>query len=213
MEKDKIVVTECGIDNDGACNDNLFEKAKMIFIVSGRLIYRKGHDLLLDAILRIPNDLDFECRIVGDGPELKKISKRVQENNFLKKHLVLTGKIPYTEMVREYQKSNVFIMPSIRETTGTVLLEALANGLPVITINKFGGFVILDETCAWLYSGNSKEDYIQNLSDSIIYCINNPQKVKRRGENARQKAKEYTWENKGLFYQSIYEKKLQHLNE
>ena len=55
------------------------------------------------------------------------------------------------------------IMPSIRETTGTVLLEAMSKGIPVITINKFGGATLFDENTGWLYEGNSKEEYIERI--------------------------------------------------
>jgi glycosyltransferase involved in cell wall biosynthesis len=206
MSTDKIIITECGIDPEQINNSSLKNANRIVFIVSGRLIYRKGHELLMDAILRIPKDLDFECKIVGDGPELKRISRRIQENDFLNEHLVLTGKIPYTEMPKEYQTADVFIMPSIRETTGTVLLEAMANGLPIITINKFGGVVILDDKNAWLYSGKNRDEYIQGLANAMIYCINNPDEVKEKGDNARQKVAGYTWDKKDLFYQSIYER-------
>lgn len=59
-------------------------------------------------------------------------------------------------------------MPSIRETTGTVLLEAMSKGIPVITINKFGGATLFDENTGWLYGGNSKEEYIENLKKAIL---------------------------------------------
>ena len=67
------------------------------------------------------------------------------------------GSIPYMEMEKEYADADVFIMPSIRETTGTVLLEAMSKGIPVITINKFGGATLFDKDTGWLYEGNTKD--------------------------------------------------------
>jgi glycosyltransferase involved in cell wall biosynthesis len=95
-------------------------------------------------------------------------------------------------------------MPSIRETTGNVLLEAMSKGIPVITIKKFGGKVLLDDETAFLYEGTSKEEYINNLRSSIVYCVNNPKEVKRRGSNARLKAENHTWEVKNKHFQEIY---------
>ena len=118
------------------------------------------------------------------------------------------GSIPYMEMEKEYAGADVFIMPSIRETTGTVLLEAMSKGIPVITINKFGGATLFDENTGWLYGGNSKEEYIENLKKAILECIAYPDEVTRRGKNARKKAEKYTWQKKNEKYQAIYEELL-----
>ena len=64
----------------------------------------------------------------------------------MSEHVHCMGSIPYMEMEKEYAGADVFIMPSIRETTGTVLLEAMSKGIPVITINKFGGATLLMKT-------------------------------------------------------------------
>ena len=59
-------------------------------------------------------------------------------------------------------------------------LEAMSKGIPVITINKFGGATLFDENTGWLYGGNSKEEYIENLKKAILECIAYPDEVTRR---------------------------------
>lgn len=179
-----------------------------VFLVAGRMIYRKGLDFLLDALIRIPQNLDYQVRIVGDGPELEHLCSRRNDNSNLTKHVYFTGEIPYTDMEKEYVMADVFIMPSIRETTGTVLLEAISKGIPVITINKFGGATLIDENTGWLYNGSDQESYIENLKTAIMECIANPDEVVRRGNNARKKAERYTWQEKNKKYQKIYDELL-----
>lgn len=179
-----------------------------VFLVAGRMIYRKGLDFLLDALIRIPQNLDYQVRIVGDGPELEHLCSRRNDNSNLTKHVYFTGEIPYTDMEKEYVMADVFIMPSIRETTGTVLLEAISKGIPVITINKFGGATLIDENTGWLYNGSDQESYIENLKTAIMECIENPGEVVRRGNNARKKAERYTWQEKNKKYQKIYDELL-----
>lgn len=119
------------------------------------------------------------------------------------------GSIPYMEMEKEYVDADVFIMPSIRETTGTVLLEAMSKGIPVITINKFGGATLFDENTGWLYEGNSERwNTLRTEKMAILECIANPDEVTRRGKNARKKAEKYTWQEKNEKYQAIYEELL-----
>ena len=181
------------------------ENNKRVFLVACRMIYLKGIDFLLDALLKIPEGVDYQVRIIGDGPELNHLRKRCEENIKLSEHVYFTGAIPYTKMKMEYAKADVFIMPSIRETTGTVLLEAMSKGIPVITINKFGGAILFDKNTGWLYDGNDKDEYIENLKNAILECVSNPDEVVRRGKNARKKAENYTWQEKNKKYQKIYE--------
>lgn len=207
MEINKICkepITEVAVDASEILIKDKKAQSCCIFLVAGRLIYRKGIDFLLDALMRIPKNLDYQVKIVGDGPELKYLRTKCNSNARLTKHVHFTGAIPYTEMEKEYAAADVFIMPSIRETTGTVLLEAMSKGIPVITINKFGGATLLDANTGWLYGGSDKESYIENLKLAIMECIMNPDERIRRGKNACKKAENYTWQKKNEKYQRIY---------
>ncbi|MBE6976535.1 MAG: glycosyltransferase family 4 protein [Ruminococcaceae bacterium] len=199
------IMTEIGIDiTEISENPRKAPGEKRRFLVAGRLVYRKGHALLLDALEQLPEEMDYECRIVGDGPEYETIKNRCQSSEKLSKHVVLTGAIPYARMVEEYDRADVFVMPSLRETTGTVLLEAMSKGIPVITVGRFGGAVLLDEHTGWHYDGNSRQDYVANLKKAVTECIQNPEEISRRGENARKKAENYTWQRKMVYFQELY---------
>lgn len=200
-------VTEVAVDINDIKNvyNEKNKNEECVFLVAGRMIYRKGLDFLFDALIRIPPETRYQVRVVGDGPELEHLRKRCKDNTNLSEHVCCMGSIPYMEMEKEYAGANVFIMPSIRETTGTVLLEAMSKGIPVITINKFGGATLFDEDTGWLYDGNTKDEYIENLKKAILECIANPNEVVRRGTNARKKAENYTWQEKNKKYQRIYD--------
>lgn len=174
------------------------------FLVVGRLIYRKGHDFLLDALQRIPEEYAYSCRIVGDGPELERLKERCS-GGILSRRVIFTGNLPYSEISKEYENADVLIMPSLRETTGSVLLEAMGQGLPVVTINHFGGTVLLDTDAGWLYDGDTKEELIENLKNMLISCITQPEEVQRRGKNAKKIADQHTWREKIKKYQTIYQ--------
>lgn len=91
------------------------------------------------------------------------LKHRCESNSLLSAHVQFMGAVQYSEMQREYELSDVLIMPSIRETTGTVLIEAMSQGMPVITINKFGGAILVDENTGWLYNGENRKSYIDGL--------------------------------------------------
>ena len=93
-------VTEVAVDiND--IKDTCKEKGRneeCVFLVAGRMIYRKGLDFLFDALMRIPQGTRYQVRVVGDGPELEHLRKRCKDNLNLFEHVHCMGSIPYMEM-------------------------------------------------------------------------------------------------------------------
>ncbi len=178
-------------------------KNKTVFLVAGRMAYRKGHAFLLDAIKLLPKEKEFEFRFVGGGPKLEKLKNITKKLN-LENVVTFTGRISFKEMETEYKNADVFVMPSIRETTGAVLLEAACAHLPIIAINRFGGPVLYNDSSAYFYNGNNKKEFVNQLKNAILHCIENPDDVKAKAEAAAESTKEHTWNNKMKKYNSIY---------
>ena len=187
-----------------AFNDASRDTDVLVFAVVGRLVYLKGHALLLDALSRVPRNLSYRCRIVGEGEEMKKLKVQCHKLG-LDDKVSFEGAVAHTQITKVYSTSDVLIMPSFREATGSVLLEAMSTGIPVITINRFGGTTILDNETGWLYDGNTKEAFIESLKEAIVECIQNPTEVKRRGQNAQNRARDFCWKKKMMHYQEIYD--------
>lgn len=177
-------------------------------LVAGRLVYRKGHEFLLDALAGLPSDVTFSCRIVGDGPCLEGLARRCEGDARLRDRVVLAGSASFEEMVGEYRRADVLVMPSLRETTGSVVLEAMAHGLPVVTIDRFGGAEMVDGEVGWLYSGTDRDSYLRSLREVLTEVIGSPDQRARRGSNARARSERYTWKAKLAHYQAIYDRLL-----
>lgn len=131
-------VTKVAVDIDDI-KDTSREKSlnkECVFLMAGRMIYRKGLDFLFDALMRIPQETRYQVRVVGDGPELEHLRKRCKDDLNLSEHVHCMGSIPYMEMEKEYACADVFIMPSIRETTGTVLLEAMSRVFQLLRLTS-----------------------------------------------------------------------------
>ncbi len=175
----------------------------LTFLVAGRMAYRKGHRLLIDAIREIPKDRKCKFKLVGGGPCLKKL-QRLCRRYHLEDRVEFTGRISFSEMADEYKNADAFIMPSIRETTGAVLLEAASYGLPVISINRFGGPVLFDDDSAYFYKAQSKAGYIEALRNAIAECLDAPETVRVKGCAAADRIILQTWENKLKKYNEIY---------
>jgi len=89
-----------------------------VFLCVGRVAVEKN----LDAFLKL--DLPGSKVVVGDGPARAELSRAFPEAHFL-------GALPTEELVTAYAAADVLVFPSITDTFGNVLIEALASGLPV----------------------------------------------------------------------------------
>ncbi len=194
-------ISESDINN----NKKIRKNEKFTMLVAGRLAYRKGHSFLFDVLKEMPKDFDYELRIIGEGPMEKELKKKAKDYSISDK-VVFTGRIPFDDMKKEYENADVFVMPSIRETTGAVLLEAMSEGVPIVAIDKFGAPVLFDNSTSFLYSGNTLSQYKNNLRDILLYCAKNPDELLEKGEKLKALSYDNVWSKKLEFYNSIYEK-------
>jgi len=105
----------------------------------GRYVEKKGFADLIDAcaILR-GRGLEFECAIIGGGPLEDTLGARIREFG-LRDCVKLTGPLPQEEVRRQLASATLFVLPCVTEHDGgmdtlpTVIVEAMAAGLPVVS--------------------------------------------------------------------------------
>ena len=197
------VMTEIGTlpktSNLGLTSESCNSKTHLL--AAGRLIYRKGFSLLLDAVEEIPLKYSFRCSIVGDGPLYSELNKRIKNSKILTERVNLEGRVPFEQMDQYYHNADYLVMPSLRETTGSVILEAMENGIPVITVNKFGATNLLDTSNSIMY------DYVElspreALEKAIIEAIEKKGTFDRRMIEI--KAKTFSFENRAKIFEKMY---------
>lgn len=103
----------------------------------GRLVKDKNAALLVRAITILTDQHPgVECIIIGTGLEEKNLLKLIDKHN-LKSNVHLIGNLPRSNDIYAYMKAaKVLVLPSKREGFGMVVLEALACGTPVVTIDS-----------------------------------------------------------------------------
>jgi glycosyltransferase involved in cell wall biosynthesis len=102
----------------------------------GRLSRQKGVDTLLDvaARLRTPG---VRVLLVGDGPERRSLERAIRRRG-LDDRVRITGFVPHHEIPAVLQHADVLCLPSRYEELGSVLLEAMRAGLPIVA-SRTGG--------------------------------------------------------------------------
>lgn len=105
---------------------------KLFYI--GRIESHKNVLNMIQAVIKANSEQgrNFELTIAGSGPLLDKAIGLAKGINYIK----ILGKISDKEKIREFKRADAFIMPSTREGLPNSVLEAIAAGLPVITVTS-----------------------------------------------------------------------------
>jgi glycosyltransferase involved in cell wall biosynthesis len=100
-----------------------------VLLYVGRLSTEKNLDRLVETAEALP-----DCRlvIVGDGPERATLATRLPAS------AVLTGFLHGVDLAAVYATADLFVFPSLTETFGQVVQEAMASGLPVVAMRASG---------------------------------------------------------------------------
>ena len=108
-----------------------------------------------------------------------------------------TGNLPLKEIGKIMQQAHVFCLPSVRESGGAVLLEAMAVGRPVIAIDFGGPAEIVDEGVGVKLPATGKADVVQGLIKQFESVRQQPEVWKVRGEEGRLRVENnYSWDAK-----------------
>lgn len=100
----------------------------------GHLIPRKAHDLVIEAMVDLP---EFDLLIVGEGPERTQLENLIARHG-LNNRVRLLGQQPHDRLPDIYGAADAMILASSREGWANVLLESMACGTPVVASNVWG---------------------------------------------------------------------------
>jgi glycosyltransferase involved in cell wall biosynthesis len=142
---------------------------KKIVLFVGRLHPVKGLDILLQAtsILEKDNRLDFVIVLIGEGPLLNSLSNSA-ENLGISDSVVFIGPQPQTVVAQWMQTANLLCLPSHMEGLPNVILEALAQSLPVVASNVGGIPEVITHNKNGLLVPVNKAD---KLAEALVYCL------------------------------------------
>lgn len=139
----KIVTIPVGVELDKfdrTINRNKYREKyflkneDFVILFVGVLGKIKNVDFLIDSFQNLLPRVDAKLVIVGDGDEKSNLLNKVQKLNLSNK-IIFTGEIEHAKIYELYLSSNLFVLSSYSEGSPTVVKEALASGIPVISTN------------------------------------------------------------------------------
>jgi glycosyltransferase involved in cell wall biosynthesis len=166
------------------------------FVFSGRLEDWKGADMLIEAFKGVGDQLPATLDVIGDGPQRGALESLVQRLA-LQDSVKLLGWLPQHQVAQAFREGDVFVLPSIYECGGAVVLEAMASGLPVIAAAWGGPADYLDDSCGILIPPVNREQLVAELRQAMLRLARSPELCRRMGDAGRRRIVEsYDWERK-----------------
>jgi len=147
--------------------ERIFDVPGPIFLYVGRVAVEKNIEAFLDL------DLPGSKVVVGGGPALDMLRIRYPG-------VLFAGVKSGEDLAKAYASADVFVFPSLTDTFGIVLLEAMASGLPVAAFPVTGPIDVIGGTRAGVLD--------RDLAKAAIACLS------LRAEDCRAEAMHYSWE-------------------
>lgn len=158
-----------------------------VVLFVGRLIQLKGILELMQAVLSIP-DKHVKLLVVGSAnfgkwafSSYEKRIKKISEQN--RDRIIFTGYVDNAEIYKYASVADVQCVPTlVEEAAGLVVLEAMAEGLPLIVTRSGGVVEYIDESVALIIE---KDNIVEKLKRAIVYMKEHPEVRRKMIENAR----------------------------
>lgn len=182
--KQDSVVINPPVTVDNFYIENNKSKQGDYFLIVGRLITYKRHDIVIEAF----NELGLPLKIIGRGPELKKLKRKAKEN------IEFLGRIEDAELPRYYANCRAFVFPQ-EEDFGIVAIEAMAAGRPLIAYR--GGDIVEN-----MEEGKMGVFIEKQTAQAVVEAVNRFLTLEFDGSYIRSKALKF---NKEIFKKKIKE--------
>lgn len=160
-------------------------------LFAGRLIGLKGVHLAIEALARArQTGSHASLTIVGRGPmrgRLESLARRLNVDD----HVTFVDWLDQAGLFEEYRRHDVLLFPSLHDSSGNVILEAFAHGLPAVCL-KLGGPGTLVNTANGI-AVDPFNDPVGGLSAALTALSSDPDLRRRLGRGARQYAEKASW--------------------
>ena len=155
------------------------ERPVMLFV--GRVAHEKNIGFLLRMALQVKHSRpDILLVLAGEGPALEQLRKEARALGLQDNTLFLGYLDRKTELNDCYRMADVFVFSSLTETQGLVLLEAMAQGVPVVAIAEMGTKSILVEGKGALIAPQDEKGF----AERVLGLLANPEHGRALGEKA-----------------------------
>ena len=175
---------------------------QLALLCVARVVARKRHADLLEALLRLPEDLKVTLNVVGNGPEKDHLMAESRKLG-LDSRVQFLGLLPDREKWKAYREADIFVLVSTHECLGVVYLEAMQAGLPVIAGDNGGQCDFVQNGVNGVIVGVGD---VPGMARAIQNLSRDPALRRRMGQESKRIASDLTVANIAGRYERVFEK-------
>lgn len=169
----------------------------------GRMLARKALPLALDALKAA--DTNATLTIAGDGMDPAAVHQMISERNLQQRVFWKGTRLTYQELRSAYTEHDAMLFTSLRDSFGSQLLEALAMGLPVITVDLHGARDFVPDDASLKVPVGNCQDTVRNFARAIErYDRLSPQARSGLSRKAWAFANTLNWTERAEFTEKLY---------
>lgn len=182
---------------------NHTQALRVLFV--GRLIPAKALDILLHAIALLKEQgAGIHLSVIGEGP-MRQDWERLSHELKLSDYVCFMGAKPSHDVAQAISACHVLCLPSVRESGGAVLLEAMASARPVIAMNYGGPAEVVNPAVGSLVNMTNPEQARAGIARELKDIIDHPASWAARGNTGRRRAEAcYSWSAKVFAATRLY---------
>ena len=200
FRKRAIVYPEIGIDAPLGVQTRVRQPGEPLRVLfAGRLLGWKGAHLAIRAVAEaVSQGVSVEFTLLGKGPfeaELRKVAAAVG----LHDRICWISHLPQQELFALYQSMHCFLFPSLHDSSGNVVLEAQAFGLPVICLDIGGPVTLVTPETAIAVSTQNRDEkgVVHGLAEAIRQLNNDePNRLAMSKKALDRVRREMSWESR-----------------
>ncbi|MDI6709011.1 MAG: glycosyltransferase family 4 protein, partial [Candidatus Thermoplasmatota archaeon] len=180
---------------------NRYNLSGKIILNISRLAVSKGQKYLIKAFSQIiPDFPDLKLVIIGeDWGEMKNL-KLLVKNLRLEDKVLLPGLVSAQDVLEAFSASEIFVLPSLAEGLPTVILEAMASGLPIVATDVGGVAETLNGVGLVIRAANANQ-----LAENMRKLLEDDELRKRCSKLGRERVKRYDWPRVARDVVRVYE--------
>ena len=152
----------------------------------GRIVRTKGLRDVIRAV-HLLSDHDLVLDVLGEGDDRGACEELVHDLG-LEDRVAFHGQVPRAVVDGFYERADVFAFPSYREPGGSVVLEAMSYGLPLVVCDRGGPAANVDESCAFRIPAVSPAQMSSDCASALRALAVDPELRHRMGAAARTRA-------------------------
>lgn len=168
----------------------------LYLLFAGRLLPWKGLHLGLRAMAGLGSQIkNVHLTVVGSGSDEARL-RRLAQRLKIEQSVTWIPWMDRKDLIHFYSRFNLFLFPSLHDSGGLAVLEAMHFGVPALCLDLGGPAMSVDDSCGRVVptAKQTEEEVVQRISECLSELLSDPSTLEALSKAARGRAASLTWQ-------------------